>query len=206
MTDIRKFQSALTALQRRAFLALTTPDKIQGFLDRIKYREEDTYRCPLTTMKTGKGCCFEGALLGAAALARLGHPPLIVTLFARDDDDHVLAIYKKNGCFGCVAKSIYPCLRSRQPVYRTLRELVMSYFEFYYNKKGRRTLQSFSQRPLNLDKFDKKNWLEKDETIKLINDALDRSEKSGIVSWSAASRMPGVDRWTLVSTRASKPH
>jgi hypothetical protein len=194
MAPTKKFEDALSPQQRRAFRALTTPEKIQQFLDRIRYHEEDSYHCPLTTMKTGRGCCFEGALLAAAALARLGHLPLIVTLVARDDDDHVLAIYKKNKRWGALAKSLYPGLRSRQPVYRTLRELVMSYFEFYFNSKAQRTLREYSM-PLDLTKFDAESWMKKEETMPRISEALDSARHMRVVSPHRAGRLPNVDKW-----------
>lgn len=201
MVAVTNFEYALSARQRHVFRALTTPDKIQQFLDTIRYHEDDTYHCPLTTMRTGSGCCFEGALLGAAALARLGHAPLIVTLIAENDDDHVLALYKTNGRWGAVAKSIYPGLRSRQPVYRTLRELVMSYFEFYFNSRRRRTLREYSI-PLNLSRFDAGNWREKDGTIVAVSDALDRTRHMKLVPRRLARRLTRVDRWLF---KAGKP-
>jgi hypothetical protein len=194
MKAIGQFEKALSARQRRSFRALTTPEKIQQFLDRIVYHEEDTYHCPLTTIRTGKGCCFEGALVAAAALWRLGHGPLIVTLVARDDDDHVLAIYKKNKRWGALAKSQYPGLRSRQPVYRTLRELVMSYFEFYFNPRAQRSLREYSL-PLDLTKFDAESWMEKEETMPRISDALDSARHMRVVSPGRAKTMPKVDKW-----------
>jgi len=194
MSLTKKFESALTSGQRRRFLSLTTPEKIQDFLDEIEYFEEDTYRCPLTTMRTGKGTCFEGALVAAAAFSRLGHKPLIITLIASDDDDHVLALYKKNGDWGAVAKSRYPGLRSRQPVYRTLRELAMSYFEFYFNHRAKRTLRKYSI-PLSLTRFDAENWREKDETVAAISDALDATRHMRLVSPLQGNRLPKVDKW-----------
>jgi hypothetical protein len=203
--QVKNFENSLSSLKRHALRALSTPEKIQQFLDGIRYREEDTYHCPLKTLKTGKGCCFEGALLAAVALWRLGHPPSIVTLIAEDDDDHVLAIYKKGKCFGAVAKSVYPGLRSRQPVYRTLRELVMSYFEFYFNRRGKHTLREYST-PLDLKRFDAQNWLEKDDTIALVSDALDRTRHLKLVPGKLAKILPRVDAWTFaaVSPRRHK--
>ena len=201
MVALRHFEAALSARQRHVFRALSTPEKIQQFLDNIRYHEDDDYHCPLTTMRTGKGCCFEGALIGAAALARLGHSPLIVTLIAEDDDDHVLAIYKNQGLWGAVAKSIYPGLRSRQPVYKTLRELVMSYFEFYFNMRRRRTLRKYSV-PLKLARFDARNWRENDETIGAVSDALDRTRHITLFPRHLAGKLALVDRRLF---KAEKP-
>ncbi len=96
---------------------------------------------------------MEGALIGAMALRKLGYPPLLVDLEAVRDSDHVLAVYRVNGHWGAVAKSDYAGLRSREPVYASIRELAMSYFEHYYNAAGEKTLRAYS-RPVNLSRFD----------------------------------------------------
>jgi hypothetical protein len=101
--------------------------------------------------------CMEGAMLAAAALRLLGHPALLVDLEAVRDTDHVLAVYRVDGFWGAVAKSDYSGLRSREPVYRTLREMVMSYFEHFFNPAGEKTLRTFS-RPGNLRRFDRIGW------------------------------------------------
>jgi len=102
---------------------------------------------------------MEGALVGAMALRKLGHPPLLVDLEAVRDSDHVLAVYRVNGHWGAVAKSDYAGLRSREPVYPTIRELAMSYFEHYYNLAGEKTLRAYS-RPVNLSRFDRSiQWM-----------------------------------------------
>lgn len=101
---------------------------------------------------------MEGALIAAAALRLLGHPPLIVDLEAVRDSDHVLAVYRAEGRWGAVAKSDYAGLRSREPVYRSIRELAMSYFEHYYNPAGEKTLRAYS-RPVNLTRFDRMGWM-----------------------------------------------
>jgi hypothetical protein len=97
---------------------------------------------------------MEGALVGAMALRKLGYPPLLVDLEAVRDSDHVLAVYRLDGHWGAVAKSDYAGLRSREPVYATIRELAMSYFEHYYNPAGEKTLRAYS-RPVNLARFDR---------------------------------------------------
>ena len=97
---------------------------------------------------------MEGALLAAMALRHLGFPPLLVDLEAVRDSDHVLAVYRVNGRWGALAKSDYAGLRSREPVYSSVRELVLSYFEHYYNAAGEKTLRAYS-RPVNLARFDR---------------------------------------------------
>src|SRR5439155_793750 len=87
--------------------------------------------------------CYDGALFAAAALRRLGHPPLLVNMYAERDDEHLLAVFKQAGHWGAVAKSNFVGLRYRDPIYRTLRELVMSSFQDYFNVQGDKTLRGY---------------------------------------------------------------
>jgi hypothetical protein len=153
---------------RKVLRTLTTPARIQRFLDDdIRYNLEpgaDTCHSPRTVLRKGVAHCMEGAMLAALALRRLGHPPLLVDLEAVRDTDHVLAVYRANGRWGAVAKSDYSGLRSREPVYRNIRELVMSYFEHYFNSAGEKTLRTFS-RPINLRQFDRHFWMTSEEDV-----------------------------------------
>lgn len=148
---------------------LRTPEKLQRYLDdEIAYdKEPDGVRCrgPRMVIRDGVGHCMEGALLGAAALRMMGHQPLLVDLEAVRDDDHVLAVFRERGHWGAVAKSNYSGLRFREPVYRSLRELAMSYFAHYYNLRGEKTLRAFSTRPVNLKRFDKIGWMTSEEDV-----------------------------------------
>ena len=157
-----------SAKERRILRRLTTPNRIQRFLDHdIGYNLEpggDTCYSPRTVLRKGVAHCMEGALLGALALRLLGHPPLLVDLEAVRDSDHVLAVYRSNGAWGAVAKSDYSGLRSREPVYRTVRELALSYFEHYYNLAGEKTLRTYS-RPVNLARFDGIQWMTTEEPV-----------------------------------------
>jgi hypothetical protein len=154
---------------------LNTPDKIQRFIDEdLSYNKEEdgeTCRSPRRVLRDMTGHCFEGGLLAVAALRVHGHPPLVVDLEAVRDDDHILAVFKQNGGWGAIAKSNYAGLRFREPVYRTIRELVMSYFEHYYNLKGEKTLRRYSL-PLNLSRFDKMGWMTAEEDLWALNDSL----------------------------------
>lgn len=107
---------------------------------------------------------MEGALFAAAALRQLGFPPLLLDLEAVRDTDHVLAIFRVNGCWGAIGKSNFSGLRFREPVYRTLRDLAMSYFEHYYNLRGEKTLRGYS-RPVNLSRFDNIGWMTAEENL-----------------------------------------
>lgn len=149
------------ARERKILLQLNTPLKIQQYLDDVirynKEREGDTCYSPRLVLRHRTAHCLEGALLAAAALEIHGRAPLIVDMEAVRDDDHVIAVYRAEGGWGAVAKSNYSGLRYRSPVYRTLRELVMSYFDDYYNDAGEVTLRSYS-RPVSLYRFDALGW------------------------------------------------
>jgi hypothetical protein len=147
--------------ERAVFRRLTTPAKIQRFLDELAYNKErrgPTCLSPRRVLRLRTAHCMEGALFAAAALRVLGDPPLLVDLEAVRDVDHVLAVFRRRGHWGALAKSNYAGLRFREPVYRTLRELVMSYFEHYFNAAGEKTLRRYS-RPVNLKRFDRIGWM-----------------------------------------------
>jgi len=144
---------------------------IQKFLDNTKYNPLDITNSPKFVIKNNQANCFEGALFAAAVLKVLGHKPLIIDMMAESDDDHVIAVFKQNNLYGAVAKSNTTLLRFREPVYRTVRELVMSYFDFYFNVDGEKSLRSYSN-PFNLSRFDKYNWVMSDEDLGFIGDYL----------------------------------
>jgi hypothetical protein len=120
---------------------LDNPDKIQAFLDSIDYNPDYECRSPRWVIKKRSAHCFEGALFAASALKLLGYKPLIVDMLAYNDDDHVIAVFKENGHWGAVAKSNFTSLRYREPVYRTVRELIMSYFDFFLQYKWRKIIK-----------------------------------------------------------------
>ncbi len=150
-----------TAAERSLLRGLRTPEKIQAFLDdNVAYNKEPggiTCRSPRRLMRDLVGHCMEGAMFAAAALEFHGHPPLLLDLEAVRDDDHVLAVFRERDLWGAIAKSNYAGLRYRSPVYRTPRELAMSYFEHYYNLAGEKTLRGYS-RPVSLRRFDPIEW------------------------------------------------
>lgn len=156
-----------TAAERSVFHRLSTPEKIQRFLDDLAYNKEPggpTCRSPRAVLRDRTAHCMEGALFGAAALRMMGKPPLLLDLEAVRDDDHVLAVFQARGHWGALAKSNYSGLRYREPVYRSLRELVMSYFEHYYNLRREKTLRNYS-RPVNLKRFDAIRWMTAEEDV-----------------------------------------
>src|SRR5438874_9472627 len=133
---------------------LNTPARVQQFLDEIPYNTEldgETFRSPRLVLRDRKANCIEGAVLAAAALRVQGEAPLVMDLTAVRDEDHVIAVFKRRGLRGAIATSQFTGLRYREPVYRSLRELAMSYFEHYFNLEGERTLRGHG-RPVNLDR------------------------------------------------------
>ena len=173
---------------------LDSPVAIQTFLDGIAYSAEEVYRCPRSVLRDGKGHCYDGAVLAAAALRRIGFPPLIVELlpWVGHDDDHILAVFKVDGRWGAVAKSNFVGLRYRDPVYSSLRELVMSYFEVFFNLKREKTLRGYTL-PLNLARYDRLCWTTRDETMEEIATGLERSRKVTILTPRMIERLPLLD-------------
>jgi hypothetical protein len=139
------------------------PSEIQTFLNRLRYRNAAGARSPLVVEHTRMANCFDGAVYAAAALEMLGYPPLIVDLMAKKDDDHVIAVYHSGG-WGAIAKSNTTSLQSREPVYRSLRELAMSYFDGYFNIDGFKSLRSYSV-PVDLRRFDSILWRTTNEDL-----------------------------------------
>lgn len=177
----------------RAFLRrLKSPAGIQAYLDGLAYRAEEKAACPRNVMRERRAHCFDGALFAAAALRELGHPPLLLDMWADRDDDHVLAIFRADGCYGAVAKSNFVGLRFREPIYRTLRELVLSYFEGYFNLEGEKTLRAYSGL-LRLRPFDRQGWMFRDEVLPIISDRLDALRHHPLLTPRMKRRLTPVD-------------
>ncbi len=152
--------------------SLSNPDKIQAFLDSVDYNPNYECRSPRWVMKKRSAHCFEGALFAAAALQFIGYKPLIIDMKAVNDDDHVIAVFKENGCWGAVAKSNFTSLRFREPVYKSVRELIMSYFDFFFNTDGFKSLRSYS-RPFDITFFESRKWQTTDEDLEYIGDKIE---------------------------------
>ena len=160
-----------TPSELRRLRALKTPAGVQKFLDELPYNLSYTARSPKKVLRDRTASCLEGGIFAAAALRMLGFPPLIFDLEAEQDTDHVVAIFKLRGHWGAVAKSNFTSCRYREPVYRSLRELAMSYFNIYFNLRGERTLRRYS-RPVNLARFDHRHWMTTDRPIWFIAEHL----------------------------------
>jgi hypothetical protein len=149
---------SFTPAELRKLRSLKDPYGIQRFLDDMPYHLADTAWSPRNVLRENTSHCLEGAIFGAAALRANGFPPLIVDFEAEHDTDHVVAAFRVDGHWGAVAKSNFTGCRYREPVYRSLRELAMSYFNLYFNLRRERTMRTFS-RPVNLARFDRQEWM-----------------------------------------------
>jgi len=148
-----------------------TPHDIQQFLNSLSYPSHKICQSPWYVMKNRQSHCAEGAYFAAAVFALTGSRPLVVDLLAENDDDHLIVPFRRNGRWGAVAKSNTTLLRYREPVYRTLRELVMSYFDFYFNTRGFKSLRSYT-RPVNVNRIGGKNWMTSDNDLNFIGERL----------------------------------
>jgi len=162
----------------RILSKLDTPKKIQDYVDALDYNLEEkgeTYYSPAMVLRYKKADCIEGAIFAAAALRFHGFPPLLLDMTSsKDDSDHVLAVFKQKGRWGAIGKTKYTFFSYREPVYKTIRELAMSYFELYFNYWGKKTMRGFSRRPLNLAIFDKKGWMTSEKYVSYIATYLDK--------------------------------
>ncbi len=189
----RIFSRAFTPKQLRLLDTLRTPAAIQAFLLSLPYSAEERYRCPRTVLDDRIAHCFDGCLFGAAALRHIGFPPLIVELLPTErDDDHLIAVYRLRGAWGAVAKSNFAGLTYREPIYRNLRELVVSYFEQYYNVAREKTLRGYTT-PLDLRTFDDLNWMGSDENLEAIALRLERVRKVRLITPSQARGLSLLD-------------
>lgn len=189
----RRGSFGLSAKEVLTLRALKTPAQIQKFIDGMEYQHANTAWGPRRVLRERKGHCLEGALLAAAALRVNGHPPLVMDLEAVRDDDHVIALYREGGLWGGIAKSNFAGLRFRAPIYRTLRELALSYFDDYYNLRGERTLRAYSV-PVNLARLDGEHWMTTDEDVWCVVDLLMTARHYALMPHKTARRLPRLDR------------
>lgn len=168
--------------EEKEFLkTFSDPWDIQVFLDSIDYNPDYECRSPRGVIRKRSAHCFEGALFAAAVLDHIGYKPTIVDMKAYNDDDHVIAVFREDGYWGAVAKSNFTSLRFREPVYRSLRELIMSYFDFFFNIYGDKSLRSYSL-PFDLTSFNKRNWATTDEDLEYIGNKIEALHHFPIVT------------------------
>lgn len=197
-----------TPRELRTLRALKTPRGIQRALDAMPYHIAGTAWSPRRVLRARTAHCLEGAVFAAAALRVLGYPPLLLDFEAVQDSDHVIAVFRLRGHWGAIAKSNFSGLRYREPVYRTLRELAMSYFEGYVNLRGERTLRAFS-RPVNLAGFDRlfPKWMVSDADLWWIPEHLVDVPHTPLLRPAMIRGLSRVDRRSLDAALAGhRPH
>ena len=184
----------LTPRELACLRRLSPPWRIQRFLDELAYDVRGkACRSPRRVLRERRVQCMDGALFAAAALRVSGHPPLLLDLEADRDDDHVVAIYRQGGCWGALARSNYSGLRSREPVYRTLRELALSYFESYFNLRREKTLRRYS-RPVDLRRFDARGWMTAEDDLWDIPEHLVGLRHTRLLTLQQERRLGPTDR------------
>ena len=174
---------------------LNTPGKIQDFINGLKRNFEldgDTTMSPRSVLQTRQAHCVEGALLAAVALRLHGRPALVVELVATEDDDsHMLAVFKERGCWGTITQTNHAVLRYREPVYRNVRELAMSFFhEYFLNENGKKTLRSYT-RPIDLSIFDHRGWVTAEEDIAYVPEYIEEAHHYDLLTpWQIRNLRP----------------
>lgn len=164
---------------------LDTPKKIQDFLDAFPSnlsQYSDSCSSPRMALRKGRAHCIEGAFIAATALMLQGEDPLLMDLKAdKPDVDHVVTLFKRNGFWGAISKSNHPVLRYRDPIYRTLRELALSYFhEYVRSSTGEKTLRKYS-RSFSLKRFGT-DWITSEQHLWTIAQTLDESRHYSLLS------------------------
>ena len=198
MRPIDEFLTHLTTDEAELIQMLDSPAKIQTFInEEISYSPEDADRSPLQVLHDRIGHCLDGALFAAALLRFSGHPPLILQMLPNDhDDDHMVAVYKAYGCWGAVGQSNFVGLRFREPVYRTVRELVMSYFEAFFNLEGEKTMLGY-RRPFSMAKYDSLGWMWRSEAIPYMLADLEKKPGIRVISTEQEAGLTRVDKRSL---------
>jgi hypothetical protein len=193
MESLSIFRKSLKKEELAVVRRLTTPAKIQLYIDELPYSPDETYRAPLRVIRDHTAHCYDGSVFAAAALSWIGYEPLIINMFPNNrDDEHLVAAYKRDGAWGAVAQSNFVGLRYREPIHKTLRELMISYFEQYYNVAREKTMRSYT-RPLNLNRFDGHHWMTDDSALDVIADYLNTVRRYPILTRKMVAGLSMVD-------------
>lgn len=173
-----RLKAILSRQEKRLFQKLSSPQKIQEYLDSLPINFElkgETYMAPRRAIRAKTAHCFEGALLASAALSYHGQKPLLLDFRTiPTDEDHVVALFRQNGYWGAISKTNHAILRYREPLYASIRELAMSYFHEYLMWDGRKSLRAYSK-PFDLSKFAPERWVTAEEELFWLVEALDES-------------------------------
>ncbi|MDP3992067.1 MAG: hypothetical protein Q8P79_00995 [Nanoarchaeota archaeon] len=180
--------------------SLDTPGKIQDFLNGIPINFEekgDTCMSPRLVLRNRKAHCIEGAMIAAVCLRLNGEKPLLVDMEAtKKDFDHVICVFKRGSRWGAIGKTNHAVLRYREPVYKSIRELIMSFFHEYFDDDGKKNLRSYSL-PVDLSRFDHLNWMTSEEDVWYIPDYLAKVRHFPILTRSQISGLRKADKVEL---------
>ena len=196
MSFMAEFQSLLGPDLGKKFLSLDTPFAIPEYLNSMPYIAEERDRAPLQVLQDGQCHCLDGGFFAALALWRIGFKPLLIDLVPDPgrDDDHVLALFKVDGCWGAVAKSNYVNLGFREAVYKNLRELVMTYFEHYVSVHQEKTLRGYT-RPFDASRYTHLNWAWDEQGVNQLYKHFYKRKAIPLITPSMAKRLsPVTDR------------
>lgn len=199
-----RVHSLLTSAECRVFDRLDSPERLQAFLDDLPLNFEDsgdTYYSPRRVLALNTAHCLEGALFAAAVLAYHGERPLLMDFQTLESDtDHVVALFRRRGLWGAISKTNHSVLRYRDPVYRTPRELAMSYFHEYFDKRGTKSLVAYSA-PFDLSRFNPERWLTSDKKLDWLVEKLDFSRHYPAVSQNILASLGPVSAITHEASR-----
>jgi len=198
---------SLTKEEIKYFKQLNTPWKIQNYINKIPINFEesgDTCYSPKRVLKENKCHCIEGAILAALILRINGHPPLIVDLEASSQDfDHVIAVFKVHDHWGAISKTNHAILRYREPIYKSIRELIMSYFHEYHNEDGKKTLRKFSS-PVNLSRFDQLGWMHTEDNVWYVPEYLLKVKHYNILTRKQIARLKKIDEIEMQTRKVTE--
>ncbi len=187
-----------TEAEKKLFLELNDPKKIQDYLNSIPVNFElkgETCRSARMVLEKRQAHCMEGAMLAAAVLEFHGHKPLVLDLrtIKPHDNDHVVALFKQSGRWGAISKTNHAVLRFREPIFKTIRELALSYFHEYFLDNGKKTLREYSE-PVDLNRFNNLNWRTTDKDLFAIPRGIDRARHFPILLPGQARQLRKADK------------
>lgn len=186
-----------TSAETKILKRLSSPPKIQDFLNTLKINFEEkgeTCMSPRRVLRQREAHCMEGAMFACAALQFHGHKPLVIDLRARrPDDDHIVTVFQAGKYWGGITKTNHAVLRYREPVYKSIRELVLSFFHEYFNDKGLKTLREYTH-PINISRFNKKGWQTAEEELFYIPEYIDNAKHYPILNFRQIRGLRKADK------------
>ncbi len=198
-----------TQKEIKLFKKLNTPQKIQDYINKIPFNFDERHDfclSPKEVLKKNKADCIEGAFLASAILEFHGYKPLVVDLRSTKkpyDYDHVIAVFKIDGFWGTISKTNHSVLRYREPIYKNIRELVMSYFHEYFLDSGLKTLREYSL-PINMNRFNETNWRTTEKSLSKIMEEIDRVRHIKILSTKQEKNLRKADKIEIEATKVTE--